>query len=259
MTPAKLRALVAKMNNSVNADGEWRTKVELLNALPALLDRLDAAEMDAARYRLSRDYPWPDELRTIIIRHQNTLWDAAIDAARGKGEAMTTPPRQPTREMTNKNDSAPLSHVTPAEPPATDARSNDDEVICPNCIHQFRAVPVNVQDQLQRQAREIADWKRKYGDANEWGLRNAAAWKERAERAEAERDVWKDKAETRGREGCEARAERDALRADAERYRKVRDLMTHEHSGPHVGWTLGVLLSGDDPDAAIDAAREKVR
>lgn len=25
---------------------------------------------------------------------------------------------------------------------------NNDEVICPNCVHQFRAIPVNVQDDL---------------------------------------------------------------------------------------------------------------
>jgi hypothetical protein len=32
-----------------------------------------------------------------------------------------------------------------------DAREpNDDEVICPNCVHQFRAIPVNVQAELAR-------------------------------------------------------------------------------------------------------------
>ena len=50
------------------------------------------------------------------------------------------------------------------------------------------------------------------------------------------------------------RAENERLRADAERYRYLREQMTHEHCGPNIGWTLGVLLSGDDPDAAIDAA-----
>lgn len=33
------------------------------------------------------------------------------------------------------------------------------------------------------------EWKRKCGDANIWGLQNCAAWKARAERAEAERDA----------------------------------------------------------------------
>lgn len=55
-----------------------------------------------------------------------------------------------------------------------------------------------------------------------------------------------------------AEAERDALRADAERYRWLRERLTHQHRGLHFGWTLDDLLSGDDPDEAIDAARGKV-
>lgn len=47
----------------------------------------------------------------------------------------------------------------------------------------------------------------------------------------------------------------DPAFVDQERWRKVRDLMTHEHSGPNIGWTLGVLMPGDDPDAAIDDFR----
>lgn len=31
--------------------------------------------------------------------------------------------------------------VAPAQP----VEPNNDEVICPNCVHQFRAIPVNVQ------------------------------------------------------------------------------------------------------------------
>lgn len=55
-----------------------------------------------------------------------------------------------------------------------------------------------------------------------------------------------------------AEVERDALRADAERYRWLRERLTHQHRGLHFGWTLDDLLSGDDPDEAIDAARGKV-
>jgi len=57
----------------------------------------------------------------------------------------------------------------------------------------------------------------------------------------------------------QAAAEReraDANAKDAERYRWLREQMTHEHSGPHVGWTLGFVMPGDDTDAAIDAARK---
>ena len=45
----------------------------------------------------------------------------------------------------------------------------------------------------------------------------------------------------------------DKAFADAERWIKVSKLMTHEKTGPHYGWTLGMVLPGDNPDASIDA------
>ena len=39
---------------------------------------------------------------------------------------------------------------------------------------------------------------------------------------------------------------------DQERWVKVKRLMTHEHNGPNAGWTLGMVIPGDDPDDAID-------
>lgn len=51
-----------------------------------------------------------------------------------------------------------------------------------------------------------------------------------------------------------AEAEAAGLRADAERWRAVSAMMTHEHRGDAVGWTLSVILPGDDPDVAADAA-----
>ena len=38
---------------------------------------------------------------------------------------------------------------------------SDDEVICPNCVHQFRAIPPNVQAELAEsddRARRLAEW-----------------------------------------------------------------------------------------------------
>ena len=52
-------------------------------------------------------------------------------------------------------------------------------------------------------------------------------------------------------------AEADVAFADKERWDKMRKLMTHERAGPHVGWTLGIVLPGDDPDDAIDSYIEK--
>jgi hypothetical protein len=47
----------------------------------------------------------------------------------------------------------------------------------------------------------------------------------------------------------------DEAFSDRERWLKVRSLMTHEHSGPNVGWTLGMVMPGDDQDTAIDEFR----
>ncbi len=85
----------------------------------------------------------------------------------------------------------------------------------------------------------------------------------RAERAEAEAEIGRkwhadSSLETwfpyTAEELTRLRAELVAARTDAERWRAVSAMMTHEHRGDAVGWTLSVLLPGDDPDAAIDAA-----
>ena len=47
--------------------------------------------------------------------------------------------------------------------------------------------------------------------------------------------------------------------ADRDRWLKVRSLMTHEHSGPNVGWTLPMLTPGDDQDTAVDEFRSNDR
>lgn len=52
-----------------------------------------------------------------------------------------------------------------------------------------------------------------------------------------------------------AEAKNKQLRAAAERWQTVCDLMTYESCGPVLGWTLGELLPGDDPESAVDAAR----
>ena len=47
------------------------------------------------------------------------------------------------------------------------------------------------------------------------------------------------------------RAAGDAF-VDKERWEKISRLMTHEHSGLNIGWTLGVIMPGDTPDEAVD-------
>ena len=50
--------------------------------------------------------------------------------------------------------------------------ANNDEVICPNCVHQFRAIPVNAQTRIAELEAAIA--------ASE---KDAARWQDRAEKA----------------------------------------------------------------------------
>jgi len=45
--------------------------------------------------------------------------------------------------------------------------------------------------------------------------------------------------------------------AEDERYRWLIDHMVHQQFGPNTGWTLDVLLPGDNPESAIDAAMGK--
>ena len=37
------------------------------------------------------------------------------------------------------------------------SESNNDHVICPNCVHQFRAIPVNVQAEIDELRAYIGD------------------------------------------------------------------------------------------------------
>lgn len=62
---------------------------------------------------------------------------------------------------------------------------------------------------LERAEAERDEWKRKYGDANVWGLQNSAAWKARAEQSEAIIRDWK----VRDEQYAEVVAGRDRLRA----------------------------------------------
>lgn len=98
---------------------------------------------------------------------------------------------------------------------------NDDEVICPNCVHQFRAIPPNVQAELAEsddRARRLAEW------------------------LDAERE------------------RREAAEKDAARYRWLRgDAPTHSERWPR--WNLQRWdgrcwhsLERGALDAAIDAA-----
>lgn len=52
--------------------------------LAAERERADRNQEDAERYRWLKDGVWDDRLTRIIELRMNAIWDAAIDAARGK-------------------------------------------------------------------------------------------------------------------------------------------------------------------------------
>ena len=45
---------------------------------------------------------------------------------------------------------------------------NNDEVICPKCVHQFRAIPVSVQAELAALREELAEAKQENERLNKW-------------------------------------------------------------------------------------------
>ena len=53
----------------------------------------------------------------------------------------------------------------------------------------------------------------------------------------------------------ELRAELATLQKNAERWQFIQSQMMHRRCGPNIGWTLGELYIGDDPDSAIDSNR----
>lgn len=46
--------------------------------------------------------------------------------------------------------------------------------------------------------------------------------------------------------------EQELLESDAARWRKIREIMIHSSCGPNFGWTLDILIPGNDPDSAVD-------
>lgn len=47
---------------------------------------------------------------------------------------------------------------SPSEKTFEEREPNNDEVICPGCVHQFRAIPVNVQDALRQCHDSLHGW-----------------------------------------------------------------------------------------------------
>jgi hypothetical protein len=135
----------------------------------------------------------------------------------------------------------------------SDPRSNDDEVICPKCVHQFRAIPVNVQHALAARDAEIEQWKVLVEKAHDAGVESMA--KELRRVLDGEPCLASNPPEL---------AEVARLRQDAARYRWLRARCNHDYP-VRVG-ASGVVANmpyrgnachypvDDDLDAEIDAA-----
>jgi pyridoxal/pyridoxine/pyridoxamine kinase len=114
---------------------------------------------------------------------------------------------------------------------------NCDEVICPQCCHQFRAIPVNVQRELaasQRDVKRLRQWQREMVEkAASGGVLDG--YRELAEKCAAHEETI------------------DALRKNAERLRSALELVM---GYPDVRIYLGSEIS-NIADAAINAAKGK--
>lgn len=120
---------------------------------------------------------------------------------------------------------APLSHVTPAGPPAPRAQAATDDLVARLSVCAPSSVADDAIAELQRQAREIADLTR-LQERNEVRIKAIVddALLQRAERAEAERD-----------------ALREVVRAaDAMRARE------HAHDGKTRGCVAGSVIAAYD-------------
>ena len=115
---------------------------------------------------------------------------------------------------------------------------NNDEVICPACCHQFRAIPVNVQQEIERLRAELA-----------------------------QREAYIHMAHKRDGDEIERlRAELAACREDAERYRWLKNRVgegplmkmacSYSHSSKTNFSTPLAVLEARTADSAIDAARK---
>ena len=130
---------------------------------------------------------------------------------------------------------------------------NNDHVICPNCAHQFRAIPVNVQteitslrEQLSNMMAVVAnvEWERDVADEG----RNYA--NELLSDMTKERDEWKELA--KGID-TQLRTELASVTKDAERYRELRsnELFSVDIKCPDGNWEP---IHYEQLDAAIDEA-----
>lgn len=85
-TTADLRALVAKLDNLDRRGGLGYDAHDLLRetvaALPALLDRLEVAELDAERYRWLERFDHLTQVNSMLNGIEYTTLNVAVDTAR---------------------------------------------------------------------------------------------------------------------------------------------------------------------------------
>ena len=115
-------------------------------------------------------------------------------------------------------------------PPVESTTPINDSVICPNCVHQFVAIPLSVQECIWQLERDNAELRAALEKAKEWNGHFAAA--------------------------------ADVFRADAERYRWLRKEPATIHFDREIAFVprnasapIYVHMIGNtELDAAIDAA-----
>jgi hypothetical protein len=184
------------------------------------------------------------------------LVDAALDAeTEAVIDAVPPPAAEPRKSpmMTGlAGGEIPPRLASPSPAPSVD----NDMVICPNCVHQFVAIPVNVQQRVaelerERDALKVEieslrdDWGKTQSFRKEWA-RECADVDNILFASGIEEPHWR----TDGGSLQVARIINhfNALKVNAERYRKIRD----GSGGIRTAQDVDKLV-----DAAIDAAKEK--
>jgi chromosome segregation ATPase len=274
MTPADLDALIERLNKDAvthkqqgwDGDAEWdlllaatltrlrdenKERAEIIENHRAARKSAEAELADSRSHDAERQEEWFEAQKRAeraeaeverlkdALRQANGVRDvfasAVKDALRQANGVRDVFASAVVAQATQEVDKMANPQGSPVDkmPDSQDRVPDDDMVICPGCVHQFRAVPVNVQARIAALEAEVA----RLTELDSYNTDIIARFEAKLTAAEAERD---------------------ALRADAERYRWLHSLPQEQLMNvQNTLWYWDRAKWGAVIDAAIDAARKE--